>query len=72
MENTINVINKYFKLLKTFDPKDRFIRIFNIKVSFYINQIIRKKNLFHNLFNIVMIITINPYKFFLFLLNKIK
>ncbi len=72
MENTINVINKYFKFLKTYDPKDRFIRIFNIKVSFYINQIIRKKNLFHNLFNIVMIITINPYKFFLFLLNKIK
>jgi len=72
MENTINVINKYFKFLKTYDPKDRFIRIFNIKVSFYINQIIRKKNLFHNLFNIVMIITINPHKFFLFLLNKIK
>ena len=72
MENSINVINKHFKILKTYNPKDRFIRIFNIRVSFLINQIKKKKNLFINLFNFVVIITINPYKFFLFLLNKIK
>ena len=72
MENSINVINKHFKILKTYNPKDRFIRIYNIRVSFLINQIKKKKNLFINLFNFVVIITINPYKFFLFLLNKIK
>ena len=43
MENSINVINKHFKILKTYNPKDRFIRIFNIRVSFLINQIKNKK-----------------------------
>lgn len=73
MINTINVIKKNMKLLNKQNQKNlSSLRLFSVKISFLINEILKKNNLKKNIVNLLTLIITNPLNFFKFSLNKIK
>ena len=71
LENTINVLNKNFKLLNSFNNKIYSKRIFDLKVSFLINELL-KNNHFLNTFNFFILAIKNPINLLKFLFNKLR
>ena len=72
LKNTLNVLNKNFKFLNDFNYKIYLSRIFEVKLSFFINQLIKKKSIFSNTFNIIILSIKNPINLLKFLFSKLR
>ena len=72
LENTINVLNKNFKLLNSFNNKIYSKRIFDLKVSFLINELLKNNHFFLNTFNFFILAIKNPINLLKFLFNKLR
>lgn len=72
LKNTINVINKNFQFLNSFNDKIYSKRIFELKTSFLINQLLKKKHLFSNILNFSILFIKNPINLLKFLFTKFK
>lgn len=72
LENTINVLNKNFKLLNSTNNKIYSKRIFDLKVSFLINELLKNNHFFSNTFNLFVLALKNPINLLKFLFNKLR
>ena len=71
LENTLNVINKNFKYNKNIEKKKYLKRIFNIKYSFSINHLFKKKDFIQNFYKFLTQSTKNPVLSLEFILKKL-
>ena len=72
LSNTINVLNKNHKYLKINDIGKYSARIFNVKYSFIINQIVSRNNILLNIMKFFRYSLKNPILSTRFILKKLK
>ena len=72
MNNTINVIRKNFRYSNNLKKKIYMARIFDIKYSFTINQLLKKKKIIQNIYKFLAQSIKNPVLSTIFILNKIN
>ena len=71
LKNTIHVIEKNFKYLNSIDKKIYQNRLFEVKFSYILRQLLAKKNILYNIIKFLVYIINNPISSVKFIFKKI-